>query len=291
MGFTRSPKLDPVLEVKLAEEMHPLWTNGETAKEIATILEFGVPNTPFEKLQVFHVWNYRTKFNKGVGENGKYKHLEPYKGKFRRRRTGGTVKGKSRYKSKPEETMSFQTFQSKLDSAVPKIPSPYTMRKRAYLILHYWSPLRKAEITERLGTDFKVKGDFCVINLYRKKKYYKPTAKPEPFYLSLELPLVNEVVEWVSRFTNERPFNFTNVTAWKYVKEVFPGLYPHYFRFSYITKGVENTTDPGKLIPNLLADTGLDMQTVISYIMINPRFRGSINQRELDILRSQKIIK
>jgi hypothetical protein len=266
LGFSRQPVLKPELEQQLKEDLHPLWLNGMSAPKIAKVLQFGISGTKYEKLKKYHVWFYRSKF------------------RFHKRHRG-IPKGKSRYKKKIEETMTFQTFQKTLNNRVPPTPFPYTQRKRTYLILHFWTPLRKSEIYERQRQDFEIKGNTLRINLYRKKKYYRPNEKKEPFFLPLKLPLLNEVIEWLNHFEpEERPWNFSSTTAWNYVKEVFGDYYPHFFRFDYITKAVENAQDPKTLIIELLMDTGLDLATISAYIMSNPKHRTSINERELESL-------
>jgi hypothetical protein len=189
--------------------------------------------------------------------------------------------------------VSWNEFKARLNSELPFVDwgteyGFYVCRKRAYLLLHFWTPLRKSEILERSRKDFSIKGQFLEISLYRKKKYYKKNdkgviiAKPEPFYLPLQTPYINEILDYLKHFKlNERPFNFSGVTAWNYVKDIFPTKFPHFWRFDWITKAVENADDPGKLMVDLLKDTGLDVQTVVAYIMANPRFKGTISLKML----------
>ena len=273
MPIRRAAILKPEIEDKLKKELHTLWDAGFPARIIAEKLNFGVKGTDYEKLKRHHVWFYRSKF------------------KFKKRR-GGIKKGSSRYKVKHQEIMPFQKFASNLNEKVPKIPTSWVQRIRAYIILHYWTPLRKSEIIERKRKDFKIKGEVLIIDLYRKKKFYRPGTDTEPFYLSLKMPLVEEVVEWIEKFKpSERPFNFSKWTGWNYVKQVFEDYYPHFFRFSYITKAIENAEDAKTIIIELINDTGLDLSTITTYIMANPRHRTSINERELQKLRDEGIIK
>lgn len=273
MGFARQPVLVPEIEERLKEEMRPLWNGGALARDIASKLNFGVKveGNPYSKLKVRHVWFYRFKFG------------------FRKRK-GGIKKGRPRYKKKLEEPMQFKEFQATLDKRIPHVPTDYARRKRAYLILHYWTPLRRSEILERVAKDFSIKHDVLKINLYRKKKYYREGEKKEPFYLSLRMPLVDEVVDWVTRFEDdERPFSFSGWTGWNYVREVFEGYYPHFFRFDYITKAIENAEDVKTIVIELLNDTGLDLATITTYVMANPKHRTSINERELASLQHSGI--
>ena len=282
MVFTRSPKLRPDIETQLKEEMKPLWKSGLTAKQIAYRLGFGeprfridrdfVPDPRYEKLRTYHVWFYRQKFG--------FQH---------RRKSAQGGKGKSRYKVKHKEVMSFVEFQMTLNEKVAKIDEPYCQRMRAFLILLYWTPLRNTEIIERVRRDFTIKDGMLKIDLYRKKKYYRPNAEPEPFFLRTTYPMVDEVISWVDRFDkNERPFDFKRWTAWNYVRQVFPTYYPHFFRFNYITRGVNNAEEPGSLIRALLEDTGLDIATVSEYVMADSRFRNSLNDRELELINMKR---
>lgn len=282
MGFTRSPKLKPEIEAQLKEELHPLWLAGYKAADIAERLRFGDPDTNYAKLKPYHVYFYRLKFN------------------FRRRRNPPRSKGQRRYKVKQNETMPYEVFVETLNAKVAEDLDPsYRQRKRAFLILLFWTPLRTTELTDRLRKDFSIKRGLLKIDLYRKKKFYRPGDKTEPFYLRLEYPLVAEVVDWIfgkdngkDRFLpNERPFNFTRWTAWNYVREVFESYYCHFFRFDYITKAVDDSTDPGKLITDLLRDTGLDLETVTTYIMDNERYRTALNDRQLELLKQRGTIK
>jgi hypothetical protein len=275
MVFARQPLLKPEIEEKLEADLEPLWTDGLTAKQIAERLEFGTPEGTYKKLKPMHVYFYREKFG------------------FRRRKKG-IKKNRPRYKDKQDTTMDFTEFQETLNDKVPKSDDPKVKRKRAYLILSFWTPLRKSEIIERVRKDFTRRGGRLKINLYRKKKFYRKNAESEPFFLPLSTPMLDEVVDWIfgtvdgeKRFQpDERPFNFTGWTAWKYVHDVFDGLYPHFFRFDWVTKAIENADNVAAIIPELLRDTGMDVLTIMSYVMKNPKQRTSITDREIEILRA-----
>lgn len=289
--IARAPVLTDIIQDKLQKDLTPLWTEGKTATEIAKELHFGKLGNPYEKLKRYHVYFYRAKFNLPIrlGKNG---------------RVPGIKKGQSRYKHQPENIMEYAEFKNKLDSECPlkdleqQHPGfqAYILRKRAYVITHFWCPLRKSEIYERELEDFSQSGENLKIDLFRKKKH---ATKKEPFFLSLKLPLAQEVSDWIFKHQNmwltdknRRPFKMNGDTAWKYVKSVFgEDYFPHFARFNYVTRSVEHAKDPGKLISSLLKDTGLDIQTVMKYIMANTRFSGELNQTELELLQQQGLVK
>jgi hypothetical protein len=276
-GFVRQPLLKPEVEAELKKEMSSWWNNGYTAKQIADYLWFGKPGTRYEKLKPYHVYFYRQKFG------------------FRRRRRAPFKKGTSRYKDKQEDVMSYQEFKAALDEKVPKNPSFHDRRKRTYLILHYWTPLRASEIYERTIDDFELKKAVLVIHLLRKKKHHKPSVKDEPLEVPLALPLMDEVVEWLlsrdwvvvpnlkkwkrkQRLNpHNRPWNISSWTAWHYVNEVFAGYYPHYFRFRWITDAAAKHAGA----PELKAATGLHLATLNEYILAPKRLQAQIYDRLL----------
>jgi hypothetical protein len=281
MGLKRLPILEPEIEEKLKADLEPLWTEGLTAQQIAERLEFGLVDGKYKgnykKLIPAHVWYYREKFEKELKKQG----IVGFK-----RRKKGIKKGKHRYHAKRNTIMTLQEFEETINKQLPYSDDPEVRMKRAYLILSFWCPLRKSEIIERLRKDFKIESGALKIDLYRKKKRYPDNAESEPFYLPLTTPMLNEVTEWIFKFKkDERPFNFDGWYAWHYVKDVF-GLYPHYFRFDWVTKAIQNADNVAAIIPELLRDTGMDVQTIMSYIMKNPKYRTSITDRDLDILRA-----
>lgn len=278
MVFSRQPVLKLEVEAQLKDDLRPLWRKGDQAKKIAKELNFGKPG-PYKKLKPYHVYFYRSKFN------------------FHRRRKPTIEKGTRRYKVKHEEIMLFQTFRDTLNEKIPKSTNFHTQRKRTYLILHYWTPLRKSEIYERTIDDLEIDNNVLTIDLYRKKKYYKPTAESEPINIPLEMPMMDEVVQWLQERkwatpsnSKMRPWKISCTTALNYVSEVFEGYYPHFFRFSFITKAIENTKDPSAIITKVMAKTGLNLVTVTKYVMKNKKYSTSIDKRELEILKEQGII-
>jgi len=327
MGFIRSPKLKAEIEEQLKQEMHFLWKKNFSGKKIAYQLGFGDPefienrdavnkragkvvstfkvDERYRKLRVYHVYFYRNKWQKLHEENPEENPLS-----FRRRKKPPRRKGQSRYNVKHDEMMSFDEFKEMLNESVTKFDFSlltkeqrerpltkneeqeykaklYCAKIRAYCILHFWTPLRVSELIERKRCDFTYPRGLVKINLFRKKKYYRPNAKPEPFYLRQNYPMVNEVINYLNEIEDpdERPFDFTRWTAWNFIREIF-GSYPHHFRFSYITRGVETSKDPGQLITTLLSDTGLDIGTVTGYVMApTSKYRNTLNDQQMELIK------
>jgi len=270
MVVYRQPLLKPEIEEELKLALSPLWYRGDSAEMIAKELGFGEPKTPWEKLKEYHVWFYRSKFG-----------LPP-------RRDRSAYKGRSRYKDKKEEIMPPDLFFKRLD----KLDSNtfHHRRQRAYVILHYWTPLRKSEIYERKIEDFKISETQLTITLFRKKKVSKV---PEPIDIPLAFPKMDEVVDYLQngqwkKYTPPYPFKISSTTAWQYVREAFPGYYPHFFRFNYITDGFMDTETS---IVEMRAKTGLDISTLNNYIMKARGFQESLDKRKLERLKEQGMLK
>jgi len=304
--FARQPLLPVVVEKGLVEELKIRLSVGDSARSIARDLGFGdirldkrdkdgkvierFRNPAYNKLKIFHVWLYREKYNKQVDEKNKNlpldKQLPLIPRSPRAYKNAGIKKGESRYKHKREDPMSFTEFRDILNKNLPFENRDSIRKQRAFLILGYWCVLRKSEIYERKRKDFSVKNDLLTITLYRKKKYYRVGSQPEPFPVPLgqsDKSMLNEVVEWIDTFGDEEyPFKMSSNTAWIYVRDVFPGLYPHFWRGDWITKGIDNADDPAELLRKLLKDTGLDIRTISYYIMKNTRHQAEIGRTMLE---------
>jgi len=255
----------------LRMELEPLWSAGLGASEIARQLSFGVVGSRWEKLKPYHVYFYRRIFK-----------LNP-----RRQRKSGV----SRYKVKQQEVMNPEEFIKVLDSKLSK-DTFQERRQRAYLILHYWTPLRKSEIYERPLENFEInkKEQVLTIHLFRKKK---KATEEEPLDTPLAFPLMNEVIEYLEgkeweMMEYSRPFDFSPVTAWRYVKDVFGDYYPHFFRFNYIT---DRCSDPETSLTELRAKTGLSISSLNKYLMRARRAQRSADQRKLEELKSKGLLK
>lgn len=284
--FKRTAKLSREVEDQLQSQLSKLIPQGISAKQIARELHFGEPGM-YAILKVPDVWAYRGKFNDPeLMEKRGYK---PF-GKFPGKR--GRKKGCSHYNDKREKTMSLTEFKDRLNSSTTPpgktgYNKDYNRRKRAYLILQYWSVLRKSELYERKRKDFTIEGDLLKIMLLRKKKFhklkeYRVDAPQEPFYIPLtdaKEMMMNEVVSWIDSWgAEERPFDFDGGTAWNYTREVFPGLYPHFFRADWISKTIAKTNDTEGLISKLLKDTRMDIRTIINYILQDPKNKAALGR-------------
>jgi hypothetical protein len=284
MSFVRQPLLSAEVEARLKKEMGLMWRQGHKAKDIAEALCFGEEGTIFKKLKPYHVYFYRSKFG------------------FLHRQKPPRGKGESRYKHKPKELgmMLPEVFINTLDEKIPKFPSTFhRRRKRTYLIIHYWTPLRKSEIYERTIEDFEITETKLIIHLLRKKKHHKPTDDDEPVSIPLEFPLMDEVIDWLESEAwktmipdkehpgktklNLRPWKIDKDTAWNYVKEVFEDCYPHLFRFNWIT---DATDDPKTTIRELVAKTKLTLPALLKYIVTDEKSEESIDRRKLERIQA-----
>jgi integrase len=290
-NFVRQPLLSPEVEAKLKEQMKRKWLSGMPGKQIADELGFGKHGTSYEKVKPNYIYFYRQKFNLPTRNDPPFE------------------KGTHRYKKRPKELglMSPETFINTLNTKLPSISKlDYVKRARAYLILHYWTPLRSSEIYERVIDDFEIMKDKIIIHLLRKKKGHKPTDESEPIAIPRVFPLVDEVVEWlegkrwqkkvkvtgkrggVKHVLSNRPFHFGKDTANAYVKEVFEDYYPHYFRFNYITEGAD---DPDTTIAELKAKTKLTLTALEKYIITDEKTEEKFDKRKIKRLRAKGLVK
>ena len=275
MSFKRAPTLTEEQLETLKPIMTRLWEQGNTMKEILNRIQY----LPFaSKLTIYLLYNYRADFG-----------LPP-----RIKREKG-----NRYKTKQEELMTWETFIETLNKKLPpNSKNFYVRRKRAYLILQYWTPLRKSEIYDRTINDFETKKGELVIHLRRKKKKYKHIDDEEPLEVPLAFPHMDEVVQWISNMKkkdrdlekkkglpenslNSKPFNISPNTAWYYVKDIFDGYYPHFFRANWIT---EAFTDPENSLGHLKKKTGLHALTLNSYLMKSKKLAQELDNRKLNRL-------
>jgi len=250
--FLRKPLLNKKDEEELKQKISFLWKKGYTGKEIAKILKFG--EGKYEKLNVTHVYHYRKKFNLP-------KRWDHYR------------------MGKQEDIMLVNRFRQLLKKN-PLRRQFFEKRRRAFLILLFWTGLRKSEIYERKREDFVITENELIIKAERKKKAKDETGRGP--VIPIELPMswwgVREAAEWISRFKNkwDMPFNIKPVTAWKYAKILDPKLYPHYFRLNRVT---QFSDDPDTTIAELRAWFGFHPATIESYLGTDERLRKRMRKR------------
>lgn len=274
-SFIRQPLLKPEVEEQLKCELSDLWGAGFNGAYIVDKLGFGVPGSKYEKLRPCYLYFYRAKFG------------------LPKRREGACRKGESRYKVSPKELkmLSFSEFEDKLNERAPA-NTFHNRRKRTYLILHFWTPLRKSEIYDRVIGDFEVHPEYLIIHLLRKKKKHKRTVRDEPIKIPRAFPLMDEVVSYLqhdswggSHNRAGRPWRISHTTAWNYVNSVFENYYSHFFRFEYITKGLE---DPATSVAELVSKTGLHFVTINKYIADSIRHQDTFDKRLLERVRAER---
>ena len=77
-------------------------------------------------------------------------------------------------------------------------------------------------------------------------------------------------------------------TAWNYVRTIFKGYYPHFFRFNFIT---ESARDPEVSLAELGAKTGLNLQTLNAYLMKDDILQDQLDRRKLEKIDEQSSYK
>lgn len=271
--FVRQPLLKPEVEEQLKHDLEMYWDAGLNGLAIAEKLGFGIRG-PYEKLKPCYVYFYRRKFE-----------LLP-------RRSPPRPVGESRYKNSPKELkmLSFNEFERTLNHKLAA-RNFHDKRQRTFLILHYWTPLRKSEIYERTIDNFEIQPSALIIHLLRKKKAHKRTVKDEPIKIPRAFPLMDEVVEYLQKGQwggphnpTNRPWRISHWTAWKYVNSIFEGYYGHFFRFEFITNGLE---DPLTSFDELVAKTGLHIVTIQKYVAEGMRHQDTFDSRMLERIEKE----
>ncbi len=309
MSFRRESLLNTEVEKQLKGKMSKLWLSKNpkySGKEIAEKLQFGVSvmvngkeTNPYAKVKSEYVFFYRQKFELPLRKQASFAKTTKSK------RLGLR---KSRYKVQPEDLgrMSSKKFIETLNLRMPPdSESFYHKRARSYLILHYWTPLRSSEIYERVIDDFEITKDEIIIHLLRKKKSHEIGDKDEPVEVPLILPLMTEVVEWLEgkrwvtelrkkgKFVkdkngkimfNRRPWAISHDTALQYVKDFDPNMYPHWFRFRFLTAGASN---PEISLAELKTKACLTLPALEHYIMAPKILEQSFNRKMIEKLRRE----
>lgn len=324
MGFTRSLLLEKKeTEIQLAKQMMPLWTKGLTPRQIAARLEFGKgdyiklkPRHVYyyrgkfnagEKWLSFFQGKFPPTPNRGhpLGKphyKKKQKQIMPFP-EFRDRLNSMLLPNAL---NAEERTLAIINYVTPL-------------RKTEILERVYYDDPDISEL-KFYPPDPAKPSTRLIIDLYRKKKYYPKNAPTEPFVLPVTKKLMtDEVVEylknqswlsdnksWFNRYKRRlkrrgapldpveealvehnihRPWRISGTTALNWTKRIFgSNYYNHFWRANWISKAVDYSKNPGTLIPQLMQKTGLDPSTIRNYIMLNPKYQVSIEERELEIM-------
>ena len=293
MSLVRQPLLKPEVEDKLKNELSKHWLAGMKGKDIAQELTFGVKGSPYEKLKPCYVYYYRQKFAKDEPELFPLRQAPSF---AKNTLSANRNLRRTRYKVQPDEIglIEPEEFIELLNEKLPH-DSFYCRRARSYLIVHFWTPLRSSEIYERVIQDFKITKDKITISLFRKKKKHMFGDKKEPIDIRRNFPLVDELVEWLEgeewkheKNPENRPWNISHDTARNYVKELGEDIYPHYFRFRYLT---EQVNYPDTSIGDLKSKTHLTLSALERYVFASKQVERRLDDRITERLRKKGLIK
>ncbi len=322
----RKPLLNEAKEKHLIKQMHPLWLQGMPGglpdkmlkgSEISKILHFGKATiitpegneikNPYSKVKENYVPFYRSKF-----ETLHQKYPKQYPLSFPPRTKPRFAKGEPRYKVHPETLMDNlvnlhlenpRNFLKILNKKVPYFKLSTENKKiRSYLIIHYYTPLRVSEILERSINDYQITENNVTISLLRKKKKHKPTDLMEPISIPRVFPLVNELVQYLQdedwktiikhnkkvTIYNLKPFNFCSESARLFVKKFHPDLYPHWFRFFYVTN---LATDANVGIAELRSKTRLSLTALNEYLKTPKYVEEQLNKKMIEKYKKMGVIK
>jgi len=241
--------LSKEVEEQLKKDLELLWSSDLTGPEIAEKLKFG--SGIYEKLKPTHVYHYRQKFDLPVRVHhykyGKLAEIHP-----------DMLKDKN--SSILKDVMDLNVFKKYLEGIKGKREF-YLLRKRAFLILLFWSGLRKSEVYDLRRREFDITPEGLTLLAIRKKKAKK---KVLPLFLPRSLWGIEEAISWVGRFPpEERPFDISDTAAWMYAKDMAKALYPHFFRASKVTSMAD---DPEMTITKMRAWFGFSLQVIESYL-------------------------
>ncbi len=203
----------------------------------------------YDVLKERHVYHYRQK----------WEHKEPYKG------TGLLTRHSFHYKNdiKQEDITPVDVFFKKLDATPPfKRDNEFKMaRLRAYIILLYWTGLRKSEVYDLTREKFVYDFEGMLVNATRYKKRKREVV---PLYLYDKMTGIPEVKTFLDGYEwFERPFRFSPQTAWHYVKLMDGKLYCHYWRLNRVTLFAN---DPKMTISKLKSWFAITYTTIEHYL-------------------------
>jgi hypothetical protein len=266
--------LTPSEERALKKELKKLWmikdNEGNWAfngPQIAKMLGFGVPGSPYVQLKPEYVYNYRQKFNLPIRfEKKHYPHRYAH--------------------GKQEEPLELSEWIDQID----QIPSGsfHGKRKRSFNALVFWTGLRNTEMRILTPDDIEIESDRMIIHAFRLKKSSALSVKDRTYdvELRLEWMFVEEIYDWVKRFeTDDIIWNVSRWSAWSWVKEIYPEGYPHMMRLNRITA---MCSDPRFSIAEIRAWSGLHISTIEAYISKSGRFVTTAADKMTQIMSEGK---
>ena len=130
-----------------------------------------------------------------------------------------------KYKKKVTKLMFYPEFRNRLKKHLEKDPY-YPAERCAFLSVLFFTGCRISEAIALSANDITCTPDMIYIQLFRLKgsKQTDPNQVPNAEFLN-----------WLCH-QEGKIFDFSRTTGYRIVQEVFPELYPHYFRMNYISK-------------------------------------------------------
>jgi len=142
-----------------------------------------------------------------------------------------------KYKKKITRRMEYPEFEEAIKDLRPD--------QQAFLSILFFSGCRISEALALTSNDISCTADTIYIQFFRLKgsKQTDPVPLPKTYALKWlcvrdgKLPKTNALIQ------EGKLFDFCRTTGYRIVKNVFPNLYPHYFRMNRITKISEGFGD------------------------------------------------
>jgi len=274
MSIGRQALLTPSEERILKRELKKLWMikNNEgnwaySGPQIAKMLGFGVPGSPYVHIKPVYVYNYRQKFNLPIRfEKKSYLHRYAH--------------------GKQEEPLDLSEWIGLID----QIPwgSFHGKRKRSFNALVFWTGLRNTEMRILTPDEIELERDRIIIHAFRLKKSSELSVRERTYdvELRLEWVFVEEIYDWVNRFSpGETIWDVSRKQAWVWVKEIYPEGYPHMMRLNRITAMCR---DPRFSLAEIRAWSGLHISTIEAYISKSGRFVTTAADKMTQIMSEGK---
>ena len=154
-----------------------------------------------------------------------------------------------KYRKKITRPMEYAEFRTRVQAHLEKDPY-YPAERTAFLSVLFFTGCRISEAIALTDSDINCTPDMIYIQFFRLKgsKQTDPNQVPNADYL-----------KWLCG-QKGKLFDFSRTTGYRIVTEVFPELYPHYFRMNYVTKVTEEFGDT-----TVYRTLGICAQSIDSY--------------------------